>query len=139
MAYARRASAILAVALAAFLFGCGKSDDSCSIEDEVICCATVLEAPDSISMGETIDTIVSGYAGAVWCGRFDRIERELVAGKWILRPIGRREAPPPGTACTRDLQPFRETVALAAPDTGWAYIEVQSSCPALLGSTYVRP
>jgi hypothetical protein len=139
MAYARQASGIIAVALAAFLVGCGKSDDSCSFEDEVICCATALEVPDSINAGESIDAVVSGYAGPVWCGRFDRIERELVEGTWVLRPIGRRESPPTGTACTRDLQPFLETVALASPHTGWTYVEVQSSCPALLDSTYVRP
>lgn len=136
--YVRAALVVLAVALAAFSFGCGKSDDSCSVEDEFLCCAVILEVPDSIDTGETIDAFVSGYAGG-GCSLFDRMEREMVAGKWVLLPIARREPPPRGTACTRDLKPFQYTVALAALDTGWTFIEVQSSCPALLDSTYVRP
>jgi hypothetical protein len=137
-ANARGALVVVAVVLAIFLFGCGKSDDTCSIEDEFLCCAIVLDVPDSIDTGQPIDAFVSGYAGG-GCSLFDRVEQEMVAGTWVLRPIGRREQLPPGTACTRDLKPFQYTVALAAPDTGWAYIEVQSSCPALLDSTYVRP
>lgn len=124
--------------LLALLCGCGRSDDSCSVEDEFPCCALVLEVPDSIDTGETIDASVSGYAGAR-CDRFDRTDREMIAGKWVLRPIARRGRPPAGGACTRGMVYFRDTVALAAPDTGWVHIEVQSSCPALLDSTYVRP
>ena len=138
MARVRAVAVVLAMALPTFLFGCGKGDDRCSVEDEFLCCAIVLEVPDSIDTGQTIDAFVSGYAGG-GCSRFDRMEREMVAGKWVLRPIGLREQPPPATACTRDMKRFQYTVTLAAPDTGWTYIEVESNCPALLDSTYVRP
>ena len=138
MVYAWRVRVVLALALAAFLVGCGKGDDGCSVEDEFLCCAVVLEVPDSTDTGETIDAFVSGYAGG-GCTRFDHMEREMVAGRWVLRPIGLREQPPPGTACTRDMKDFQYTATLDAPHTGWTYIEVESNCPTLLGSTYVRP
>ena len=134
----RTEAVVLVLSLPVLLYGCGGGDDSCSVEDEFPCCALVLVVPDSIDAGETIDAFVSGLAGT-GCDRFDRIERDMIAGKWVLRPIARRGRPPLGSACTRQVVPFESTVALAAPGIGWAHVEVQSICPLLLDSTYVRP
>ena len=136
--YLRAVTVVFALPMPALMCGCGGSDHICFVEDEFPCCALVLEVPDSINAAETIDAFVSGYAGT-GCDRFDRIEREMIAGKWILRPIARRGRPPMGSVCNRGMVHFQHTVTLAAPDIGWVHIEVQSSCPALLDSTYVRP
>jgi hypothetical protein len=110
----RTAAAVLLLSLPVLLYGCGGGDDGCSVDDEFPCCALVLVVPDSIDAGETIDASVSGFAGA-GCDHFDRIDHEMVARNWVLRPIARRGRAPAGSNCTREMVLFESTVTLAAP------------------------
>jgi hypothetical protein len=115
---------------------CGTSEPQFPPE-EFLAYAVALQVPDSVDAAQSIDVVVSGIAGCC-CDRFARIESELVACKWILRPIGVLGKPSKGTLCFRWLVHFEAPVALEPPGPGWTYVEVQSTGPILFDSCYVR-
>ena len=134
----RTSTAAIALSSLVLLCGC-QGERVCSPPcDEFLCYALALQVPDSIDAGRTIDAVVSGVVG-YGCVYLNRIESEAIGRKWVLHPTGCRGEPPEGTVCIRDMVCFERTVRLAAPDTGWIYVEVQSRGPVLVDTTYVRP
>lgn len=129
--------AVVTVALSSglLMFGCGANDLG-SPGDEFLGYALTLVAPDSVGQGEMIAVRVTGFTGCC-CDRFERIEVENVGTRWVLRPIGRHWKASAGTGCTRLMKYFDRTVLLEALGLGWTYVEVQSTGPILVDSTYV--
>jgi hypothetical protein len=124
------------------LSSCGvvdQDDDRCATIDEKLpCLAEALQVPDTTAAGDMIPARIRGVVGSDGCYHLESIERELVGSTWVLRPIA-HHLELPGGACTYWVPRFDRVVALRPPHSGWAYIVVLSSGPALLDSTFVRP
>jgi hypothetical protein len=127
---------VVGIPLLTLSTGCDTSEPEPPAE-EFLAYALALQVPDSVDAADSIDAVVSGFAGCC-CDRFARVESEMVGSTWILRPIGIQGKRSAGTYCVAWLVHFEASIALKAPGTGWAYIEVQSAGPTLLDSCYVR-
>jgi hypothetical protein len=118
--------------------GCGLVDEDDTVSEEVLCRVEILEVADSTDWGDPITVYMAGIVGPDSCYHLDRIERENMGRRWVLRPIAHHLVPP-CACCTKGAVCFAETVSLQPVDSGWAIIEAESRGPLLTDSTYVRP
>jgi hypothetical protein len=130
---------VLAVAMSAVMLvsGCELWDDQ-GIDERVPCRATGLEVADSTAGGHDIIVRITGAVGPSGCYHLEEIERCRADRTWILSPMARHRVPE-HSGCSDMVVPLDEIVSLEPADTGWTRIEVRSSGPLLLDSTYVQP
>ena len=125
----------LAVAMAAG--ACGLWDED-GIDELVPCRATTVEVAESTGGGHAIIVRITGVVGVNGCYHLEEIERCYADRTWILRPIARHRVLEHG-GCSQAVVPLDEIISLEPADTGWTRIEVRSSGPVLVDSTYVEP
>lgn len=117
---------------------CGPFDDDNVVSEEVLCHVKILGVADSTDAGAAIIVRIAGIVGPDSCYRLERIERESIGRRWVLRPIAHHLVRP-CACCPRVVVYFDEFVSLGPADSGWIFVEAESAGPLLADSTYVRP
>ena len=131
---------LLVLLLASSLFvvcGCELFDDDL-IDDHLQGRARTLEVADTTAGGQPVIVRVAGVVGPDGCYHLDGIHRYRVGRTWVLSPIAHhyQEA---RAGCSAMVVMFDEILSLEPSDTGWTWIELESSGPLLRDSTYVKP
>jgi hypothetical protein len=112
-------------------------DDDDGLDGELLSWVHRLEASDTVSLGDSIHVRIVGTAGSNLCYELARIDKYVVRGGWILRPIVLHDEPA-GTGCADAPSTYDETLTLPTNMRGTFWIRVVAYGPDLTDSVRVQ-